>query len=167
MKTKIILILTIFTATASLSALPLIPFTLGAAFPHYDNTYMLVGSGVHFPLENNLELSLTGAFGIRTEDTESGDVDADLFIPINGGVNFLFPTKSNFTFLAGVGFNAQMEFSDDFSLQMGPYVRGGIRYRVHKNMQLTIGLQQDLVFGPPEWINTTTQVNAGIVCNLD
>lgn len=167
MKTKIIIILTIFTATASLSALPLIPFTLGAAFPRYENAYMLVGSGIHFPLENNLELSLTGAFGIRTEDTESGTVDADIFIPINGGINFLFPTKGNFTFLAGAGFSAQMEFTDDFYFLMGPYARGGIRYRVHKNMQLTMEVQQDLVFGPPQWINATTQINAGIVCNLD
>jgi len=167
MKKRILLILTIFTGIMGLSASPLVPFTLGAAFPNYEHSYMLVGTGIHVPLENNIELSLTGAFGIRTETADTGDVNADFLIPINAGVNFLFPVKTKLTFVTGAGLNTQMEFTDDFTLHIGPYIRGGIRYRVHKNMQLTMELQQDLVFGPPKWINTTTQVCAGIVCNFD
>ncbi|MDC7232104.1 MAG: hypothetical protein PQJ58_02640 [Spirochaetales bacterium] len=165
MKQRVLLLIMILTGATALSAAPLVPFTFGAAFPNYENSYMLVGTGVYFPMGNNLELSLTGAFGIRTED-DGNEVKANFFYPLSGGVNFLFPVNTNLTFVTGTGFAAQMQFADDFTFHMGPYVKGGVRYRVHKNMQLSLELQQDLMFGPPQWINTTTQINGGIVCNF-
>ena len=165
---KVLLLISFITAgAAGAFAAPLIPFTFGGAFPNYDNAYMTVGSGIYFPLQNNIELAFSGAFGIRTEEAGNGDINADFFIPFNGGVNFLFPVQQNLTFVSGIGVSAQMEFSDSFTFLMGPYVSGAVRYRVHRNMQLTLMVQQDLLFGPPKWINTNTHVSGGIVINFD
>lgn len=166
-KALLLILAGLLIGSTALTAAPLFPVTLGTAFPRYENTYLLVGSGILVPIENNMELSLTGAFGIRTDKTETNDVNADFFIPISGGVNFLFPSSETLVFLTGVGLTAQMEFTESSTFHMGPYIKGALRYRVHKNMQLTVEVQQDLVFGPPQWINTTTQVAAGIVCNLN
>ncbi|MDC7240255.1 MAG: hypothetical protein PQJ50_07840 [Spirochaetales bacterium] len=165
---KVLLLISFLTiGTVGVFAAPLVPFTFGGSFPNYENAYMTVGSGVYFPLQNNIELAFSGAFGIRTQEKSNGDIDADFFIPANAGVNFLFPVHQNLSFVAGFGVNAQMEFADSFTFLMGPFVSGGVRYRVHRNMQLTLMVQQDLLFGPPKWINTNTHVSGGIVVNFD
>ncbi len=167
MKKTITTLILAFICVSGTFALPRIPFSMGTGFPNYENTYILVNSGVYVPMSETIELNLTGAFGIRTEKDDSGSVDADFLIPINGGVNFLFPSTELLSFMSGFGLTAQMENGDDFTLHIGPYIKGGIRYRVHKNMQLTLELQQDLVFGPPQWINTGTSILAGILCNFN
>ena len=167
MKKCVFLLSSLMLCSISLSALPVIPFTIGAAFPNYEHGYLMFNTGAYFPLEGNMEFSLTGSFGVRTETLADDSVNAYFFIPINCGVNFLFPRTSGVTFFSGFGMNTQMIWEDDYSFHLGPYAKAGIRYRVHKNLQLLVEIQQDLTFGPPAWINTTTQVLAGIVCNFN
>ncbi|MDC7125589.1 MAG: hypothetical protein PQJ46_08470 [Spirochaetales bacterium] len=166
---KFFFILVLFSSTIamSLSASPLIPFKMGVVFPNYDNAYLVVNSGAYIPLQDNLEFSIAGAFGIRTETTSYNNVNAYFYIPIDLGVTFLFPIPANFTIISGVGLSSQFLFDDNFYYHLGPYLKVGMRYRLHPNMQLSLEAKQDLTFGPSEWINTSTQISAGIVFNFD
>ena len=97
-------------------------------------------------------------------------------VPLVFGLNFYFPIKERFEFFLGFGLapifkigpgtEGDSEDSALFRFYIGPYVSGGARVRVHKYMKLYIELQQDLLIGPPRWINNSTRIHGGICFSL-
>ncbi len=163
---RILLISMILCAAATgLSAQPSFSAGIGGDFFNYEKNFLDMGSSMVVPIAEGMELNLGVNFGIATE-TEDSDVDASFYIPFDLGLNFLFNEEQALQYLVGVGLTPQFLFDDGTDFYMGPYAKGGIRVKVHEYMKWFIELQQDLVIGAPDWINTVTRVKTGVLFNL-
>ena len=151
-----------------LSAAPAPSFsaTLGGDFFNYEDGFLDISGAYIVPLRDELELSLAAAFAISTEERE-GDTEAIFYLPFDLGLNFIFPASSSLAYLLGAGVTPQFLFTDEDRFYLGPYLKGGVRIRTHEYMQWVLELQQDLLIGPPDWINTATRVRSGIIFSFD
>lgn len=138
---------------------------IGGNFFRYDTSYLTTGGSYLNKLRPDLELDFGAFFGIATEENDEGETVPSFLIPVNLGLNFLFPTEG-VTFLLGSGITPVFNFSDEDAggneFYMGPYLAAGARLQIHPVMSWFVQGQQDLLFGGDEWINTATRLTTGI-----
>ncbi|POR02210.1 hypothetical protein AU468_06360 [Alkalispirochaeta sphaeroplastigenens] len=144
---------------------------MGVNFFRYDTAYLTALSATYLhDLGEGLELNLGAEFGINTDENDKGDTVPSFLIPLNLGLNFTFP-RDAVTFVFGTGispvFNFNPDTDDEFLFYMGPYAKGAVRVRVHPIMSLYTEVQQDLLIGGTDWINTGTRFSLGINFALD
>ena len=147
-------------------AVPSFSVHIGGDFFNYEDNYLDLGFTYMNPIGEDMELYLAGHFGVLTR-TEDGEITADFFYPLEGGLNFLFPFNSSFTGLFGIGLTPQILVADETRFYLGPTVKCGLRVRIHPLMQWMAEVQQDLVIGAPKWINTGTRLYTGIVFTFE
>ncbi len=142
---------------------------IGGAFYRYNEAYLLTGATYLATTREQMELNLGVDFGIATVEESTGEILPRFFIPVNIGINFTFPGDP-LTFYFGPGltpvFMIRPGSDTQFTFLLGPYAKIGIRLRVHSIMSIIVETQQDLLFGGPKWVNTTTRVVAGIDFSL-
>jgi len=140
---------------------------IGADFPNYKEAYLDMRLQYIHHLRPDVEVNIGGSFAITTYK-EDGDTKADFLIPLDLGVNFLFPANETFAWYFGVGASAQFSLprNDTNRFFMGPFVALGIRLGIHPYMEWYLEARQDLLFGEPDWINTGTRLSTGIVFPL-
>ncbi len=139
--------------------------SLGFDFFNYTEIYLDTGITYNHPLTDGLELTLGADFSLMTQQETDGTVSPYFYIPINVGLNFIFQDTFP-TYLLGVGLSPVVRIppseTDEGRFYMGPYIKAGIRIRVHRLMNWFINVYQDLLIGKPAWINTTTRIYTGI-----
>ncbi|MBN2508695.1 MAG: hypothetical protein JXB03_00405 [Spirochaetales bacterium] len=135
---------------------------IGGDFFNYEDNFLDLGITYINPLGQDMELYLSGHFGVRTR-TENGEIVADFLYPLEAGLNFLFPFSATMTGLFGLGITPQFLVADETSFYLGPTVKCGLRVRIHPRMAWMAEARQDLVIGAPKWINTGTRLHTGIV----
>lgn len=142
---------------------------IGGLFHRYTESYLLTGITFVTPIREQMELDLGVDFGILTFEGQSGETTPHFFIPIDVGLNFTFPGKL-LTFFVGLGlspaFLIRPEQDQSVSFLIGPFAKAGMRISVHAVMSVIVEVQQDLLFGGPEWINTNTRIFSGISFSL-
>jgi hypothetical protein len=140
---------------------------IGADFPNYEKAYLDVRAQYIHYLNPDVDITLGSSFAIATHE-DNGDTDADFFVPVDLGVNFIFPVNDKFAYYFGIGATAQFELPDDDSnrFRTGPFATLGIRAGIHPYMEWYLEARQDLVFGEPDWINTVTRLSTGIIFPL-
>ena len=158
---RVIAACAIILASSMLWSVPSFTAALGGDFFNYEKSFLDISGAYIVPLQEDLELSIGAGFGISTEE-RNGETEALFYIPLDLGLNFIFPGKGNISYLVGAGVTPQFVIADDRKLYLGPSIKGGVRIRTHEYMQWIIELQQDLLIGPPDWINTATRFRTGI-----
>jgi hypothetical protein len=140
---------------------------IGADFPNYEKAYLDVRAQYIHYLNPDVDLTLGSSFAIVTRE-HNGDTDADFLVPVDFGVNFIFPLDDKFAYYFGIGATAQFYIPNDATnrFHMGPFASLGIRAGVHPYMEWYLEARQDLVFGEPDWINTATRLSTGIIFPL-
>lgn len=136
----------------------------GINFFGYETTYLTTGFLYQAEIVDGMDFVGGADFGINTETNDSGEVEADFLIPLKIGVYFPFPGEK-ITFGFGSGLSPCFQFTNDDSdagFLFGPYINGSVRVRVHPVMSVFLQIQQDLLFGKPNWIYTGSQIKAGI-----
>ncbi len=141
---------------------------IGGIFYRYETGFLSTEVAYLHELDDTLEVSIGPSFGITTRE-EDGSVEPQFLIPVNLGLNFLFPGDSA-TFLFGTGltpvFHINPSDDADSEFLLGPYAKTGFRIPVHEIMSWDVSLQQDLLIGGDEWINTATRVHTGITFSI-
>ena len=168
MKPLLYLLATGLVLTGLLYAAPAPSFsaTLGGDFFNYEDGFLDISGAYIVPLRDELELSLSAAFAISTEERKGG-TEAVFYLPFDLGLNFIFPAGNRLEYLLGAGVTPQFLFTDEDRFYLGPFIKGGVRIRTHEYMQWVVELQQDLLIGPPDWINTASRVRSGIIFSFD
>ena len=142
---------------------------IGGAFYRFQESYLLTGLTYLATAQNQMELNITADFGITTVTNTEGQTLPRFYIPVSGGINFTFPGDP-LTFFFGTGMSPVFLIApgadDPFTFLLGPYAKTGVRLRVHEIMSVLLEVQQDLLFGGPKWVNTSTKVIAGIKFSL-
>ncbi|NOY10368.1 MAG: hypothetical protein GXP33_16155 [Spirochaetes bacterium] len=143
--------------------------SLGMDFFNYKESYLDTGVAYNHLITNGLELALGLNFALRTENAgtdASPNIVPYFFIPLDIGLNFTFEGFQPATILFGVGVTPVLRIPPDETdtgrFYMGPYVKAGVRVKVQRLLNWFVEVQQDLVIGKPNWINTTTRIYTGI-----
>lgn len=165
--TKMLVILCVVGLTAAVTAqgTSSYAFLLGGNLFRYDEFYLATGATLLLETTDQMEFQIGADFAIRTTEDEDGDTVPRILVPVTVGMNFLFPGRG-ITGLFGAGLTPNFWFRTDESdsrFLMGPYAKAGVRAEVHEVMSWFLEIQQDLLFGGTEWINTGTRVQTGIV----
>lgn len=138
---------------------------LGTNLFRYEQAYLVTGVTVVSELADQMELNVGADFGIATQQDADGTVNPEFLIPVATGLNFTFPSDPT-TFYLGIGLVPSFHFAPagepSFQFYLGPYAKTGLRVRVHSIMSAFVDVEQQLLFGGPTWINTTTRVVAGV-----
>jgi len=138
---------------------------IGVDFVRHDRAFLDLRAAYLKPINPDVELTLGGSFAIVTEKKD-GRVEPDFFIPLDGGVIFLFPVNETFAYQFGLGVTVQFLLQNPNRFYAGPYLGLGVRFGVHPYMEWYIEGRQDLIFGEPEWIDTSTRLSTGVVFKL-
>lgn len=136
----------------------------GINFFGYQTSYLTTGVVYQVEVRNGMDFVGGADFGIHTETDQDNEVRADFLIPLRIGLHFPF-TGENVSFGFGTGLTPSFQFTHDSSgagFLMGPYINGSMRIKVHPVMSVFFQLQQDLLFGKPDWIYTGTRAVMGI-----
>ncbi len=165
---KLILILLLSAVVAATAGAGGTAFAAGLGFDFFNyragDNYLSTSVTLLQMLGDEIELNLGSEFGLTTEP--------QFFIPINAGLNFRFPVRDRFGFMLGLGltpvFLREKSAGDSFRTRfyMGPYLKGGFQIQTHRYMSVFVELQQDLLIGAPDWINTATRIHGGIIFSL-
>ena len=160
-----ILFLAIFMAGADGTS-----FSAGLGFDFFNyrqgDNYLSTSVSLRQRIGGDVELNLGFEFGLTTEP--------QFFIPISAGLNFLFPVQDRFGFLIGTGLPPVFLWdeasgspeSSSLRFFIGPYLKGGFQIKTHHYMKIFLELQQDLLIGAPDWINTCTRIHGGVIFSL-
>lgn len=141
---------------------------LGFSTFNYAEFYLATHAAFHITLARGMELNI--GFDFSLWPVRGGVARPRFYLPIYGGVDFFFG-NSNPIFFVGIGLNPVFILYPEpdpgynevgFRFFMGPSLRGGIRLRVHEFMAWFVYLQQDLLIGPPGWINTASSIKTGV-----
>lgn len=163
----ILLLLLVAGAGAPAAAQSSFSAGMGVNFFRYGTPYLTAMNATYlYELSEGMELNLGAEFGIHADnENEEGDTVPSILIPVNVGLNFTFPQERT-TFVFGTGltpvFNLNPETDREFRFYMGPYVKTAVRVRVHPIMSWFVEVQQDLLIGGEDWINTGTRLATGI-----
>jgi len=136
----------------------------GVNFFGYETIYLITGVLYQMEIIDGMDFVGGADFGIHTVSSASGEIEADFLIPLKIGIYFPFDvgqTKLGF----GTGLTPCFQNTHDNSganFLMGPYINGSMRIKVHPVMSVFLQVQQDLLFGKPEWIYTGSRINIGI-----
>ncbi|RKX75988.1 MAG: hypothetical protein DRP87_13180 [Spirochaetes bacterium] len=165
-KINLFIMLFVVVLSGSTFAESSLSVNLGMDFFNYREIFLDTGITYNFDLTEGMEGNIGADFAIWPEGPAEAKV-ASLFIPVNLGLNFTF-AKQVPTFLVGVGLTPifKVKGGDSLGFYLGPYLKGGLRLKVHQVMSWIVEVQQDLSFGGPEIINTTTRVTTGINFSL-
>ncbi len=137
---------------------------IGGNFLNYDKPYLSTGAAMIVKIRPDMELDLGADVALATEK-DNGKVKAGFVIPANAGLNFTFP-KDPMEFLVGIGVSPVVQHKtskNHINFFMGPFLKGGARLKIHPVMQVFGEVQQSLLIGPPQWINTGTTATVGII----
>ncbi|MDA3938179.1 MAG: hypothetical protein PF693_02575 [Spirochaetia bacterium] len=130
----------------------------------YETIYLTTGFLYQTEIREGMDLVGGADFGINTVTNESGEVEADFLIPLTIGIYFPFQLeKLKFGF--GAGLSPCFQFTHDgegAGFLIGPYINGSVRIKVHPVLSVFLQIQQDLLFGKPDWIYSGSRVNMGI-----
>lgn len=151
------------TAAVPLTAEELVSGGFGINYYGYEELYLTTGLSYQVPLEEAMDLAFGADFGVSTEQT-GGEIRANFLIPLHLGLNFPFPGQT-VSYSFGTGISPNINYGDDISgvaLRMGPYVHGLLRFQVHPVMSIFLRFEQNLLFGPPRWIYTGSNLALGI-----
>ncbi|OJF76357.1 MAG: hypothetical protein BKP49_07760 [Treponema sp. CETP13] len=162
MKRFIFSLIFALTIASGISATPSFSLSLGGDFFNYEKAFLAMDASCVVPIKKGMELDMGANFGITTR-VEDSTTEALFYIPLNLGLNFLFNEESKLNYLVGTGLSPQFQYIDESRFYMGPYLKGGVRVKVHEYMKWFLEAQQDLLIGPPNWINTTTSIKTGIL----
>lgn len=133
---------------------------LGVDLFAWEAPFLVTGGDVRFPIRTALYGSLGADFGIRTE-TEGSETTASFLLPMRAGLLFPFSGETlSFSFTAGL--SPVFLFADETGFYLGPYAGARIRAEVHPVLSVFAELQQTLLFGGDDWINTGTRLTGGI-----
>lgn len=165
MKRFIFSLIIALAITSGISAAPSFSVSLGGDFFNYEKAFLDIGASCVIPINNGLELNFGANFGISTKG-EGEAIEALLYIPFDFGLNFIFNDEAKLNILVGTGLSPQFLSMSESSFYLGPYLKGGIRIKVHDYMKWFFEVQQDLLIGAPKWINTTTSLRTGILFSL-
>ena len=136
----------------------------GINFIGYNTPYLTTGFLYQVEIKDGMDFVGGVDFGIRTDKNSADEVEADFLIPLKIGVYFPFQGEK-MTFGFGSGLSPCFQFTHDDSgagFLMGPYINGSIRVKVHPVMSVFLQIQQDLLFGKPDWIYSGSQFKLGI-----
>ena len=141
---------------------------IGADFLRYRDAFLDVRTQYIHHLNPDVEIFVGASFAITTRKDDDGSTRADFLIPADLGVNFLFPLGETFAWYFGIGATAQtlLPHTETKRFFMGPFANLGIRVGIHTYMEWYLEARQDLLFGKPDWINTSTRLSTGIVFPL-
>jgi len=133
--------------------------SLGANFFEYSQTSLETSLGLVVPLQEGLSFEARAAYAVKP----SAD-SAFMAFPIQGGVRFSFGAQP-------VGFHCSIGLEPVFtrnpdSFRLGPYLGIEGALRVHPYMELFVGLEQDLLFGGPDYVSTGSRVAGGLRFSL-
>ncbi len=136
----------------------------GINFFGYETTYLTTGILYQVEIRDGMDLVGGIDFGIHTETISSGEVEADFLIPLKVGIYFPFQgEKIKFGFGGGLSPCFQFTHDDEGAgFLIGPYITGSMRLKVHPVMSIFLQIQQDLLFGKPDWIYMGSQARLGI-----
>jgi len=128
----------------------------------YETVYLTTGVTYQHPVREDMDIVYGADFGIHTEKKDN-EVKASFLVPAKLGLHFPFGDEK-FTYGLGTGISPSFSFgeSDDPDFLMGPYLNGSVRIKVHPVMSVFMMVQQDLLFGAPQWIYTGTRFQVGI-----
>ena len=140
---------------------------IGADFLEYKRPFLDVRALYIHHLNPDVEVFGGGSFAITTRK-DNGTTEADFLIPVDLGVNFMFPLNKTFAWYFGIGATGQflLPHTDTKRAFFGPFANLGIRVGVHAYMEWYLEARQDLLFGKPDWINTSTRLSTGILFPL-
>jgi hypothetical protein len=136
----------------------------GINFFGYNTTYLTTGILYHQEVRDGMYIVGGVDFGISRVSINSQIVGADFLIPMKIGIEFPFQVNI-IKYGFGTGITPCFQFTYDGSgadFLIGPYINGSIRIKVHSVMSIFLQIQQDLLFGKPNWIYTGTSTNIGI-----
>ncbi|MFO7850018.1 MAG: hypothetical protein R6V67_08675 [Spirochaetia bacterium] len=135
----------------------------GVNFFTYKTVYLTTGAAYQHSIREAMNLVYGADFGIHTKENDEGDVEASFLVPLKLGLNFPFGGDT-VSYSVGTGISPSFTFgeSSDPGFLMGPYLNGSMRIKVHPVMSIFLQVQQDLLFGAPEWIYTGTRMQLGI-----
>lgn len=138
---------------------------IGGNFLNYESAYLDTGAAVIVKIRPDMELDIGADIALTTEENDEGDVKAGFIFPVNAGLNFTFPAGTA-EYLVGIGLSPVFQNQVDtggINFFMGPFLKAGMRLKVHPVMQVFGEVKQDLLIGPPQWINTGTTATVGIL----
>ena len=165
---KIILLISIFLiAISSITASDkktMFTGEFGFNFFGYKTSYLTTGILYQVEIRDGMDLVSGVDFGIHTTNGNSGVIEADFLIPLKLGLYFPFQVERiQYGFGTGISPCFQKTYDGSGSdFLIGPYVNGSIRIKVHPVMSVYLQVQQDLLFGKPDWIYTGSRINIGI-----
>jgi len=136
----------------------------GVNFFGYETIYLTTGVLYQVEIIDGMDFVGGADFGIHTVSSDSGEIEADFLIPLKIGIYFPFQVeKIQYGFGTGITPIFQKTYDGSGSeFVVGPYVNGSIRIKVHPVMSVYLQIQQDLLFGKPDWIYTGSRINIGI-----
>ena len=136
----------------------------GLNFFGYETIYLTTGILYQVEIKDGMDIVGGIDFGINTETNDSGKVEADFLIPLKIGIYFPFQDeKIKYGFGSGIAPCFQFTHDDSGAVFLiGPYVNGSMRIQVHPVMSIFLQVQQDLLFGKPNWIYSGSQIKLGI-----
>jgi len=142
---------------------------LGANFFRYETPYLTALAATYlYEYTEGVELNIGGEFAISTTEDDDGDTVPRFLLPANLGLNFVFPyNRVSVVFGTGLTPVLFIDEESDPSFLMGPYAKGAVRVQVHPYMSWFVEVQQDLLIGGSEWINTGTRASSGIVFSFE
>ncbi len=134
---------------------------LGVDYFAWETAFLLTGGDFRFPIRSGLYGSLGADFGIHTE-TSGTETTASFLLPLRAGLLFPFPgEKLSFTFATGLSPVFLLD-EDSSSFYLGPYAGARLTLAVHPVLSIFAEMQQTLLFGGDEWINSGTRLTGGI-----
>jgi hypothetical protein len=157
----------LFILTAAINALDgsdMVTGGFGINFFGYETIYLTTGILYQVEIKDGMDIVGGADFGIHTETGASGEVEADFLIPLKIGIYFPFQGE-NIKLGFGGGLTPCFQFTYDGSgagFLIGPYINGSMRLKVHPVMSVFLQVQQDLLFGKPNWIYSGSQIKLGI-----
>lgn len=165
MKRWILVAVLVICVVAVTAAQPAFSTHIGANLFRYERAYLSTGVTYLSGPADQMELHIGADFGIATTQTESGGIQPSFLVPFSIGLNFTFPSEPA-NFYIGIGLVPTFLFTpggtDPFRFYLGPYGRAGVRLKVHSIMSAFLDVEQDLLIGGPQWINTSTRIVGGV-----
>ena len=128
-------------------------------FLNYEKAFIAPEFAYMPTLAQGMELSLGIGFGIYVQN-----LVPTFQIPVKAGLNFIFPEMAGFEIYVSTGLLPEFIYGETQSLLffIGPYLGGGVRFKVHPLMSWFINVEQPLLIGAPKWLNTGTRVATGM-----
>lgn len=142
-----------FAAPATYSAF------LGANFFEYADTALETGVGVAIPIQQGLAFEASASYAIKPAES-----DPFMAVPVLAGVRFSFDAKP-FALHCSVGLEPVFVLKPS-SFRFGPYLGVSGSLRVHEFLELFAGVEQNLLFGGPDYVSTSTKVMGGLRFSL-